>query len=122
MKGIKLFVLYIAIKWILFYVYQFTSSNPNWSFEKANGEGVFLAAFMLLILPLVEVVVLFFPFQWALKQRSWLMILFLIMIFGLEFFIGWFATNQHFEIWMFVKLLLSISLFLFVYREQIKFQ
>jgi hypothetical protein len=110
---------YIALKWILFYIYQFVTGTTKWSFDKVNGEGLFLAAFMLLILPLIELVVLFFPIKWALKQSSWLTILILIITFGLEFLIGWYATNQHFETWMMVKIVLSVILFLLFYRKQL---
>jgi hypothetical protein len=89
---------------------QFTTGSTKWSFDKVNGEGLFLAAFMLLILPLVEIVVLFFPFQLALKQGNSLTIPILITILGLEFLIGWYATSQHFEVWMAVKIVLSAGL------------
>ena len=119
MKAFPKFAGYIALKWIFFYICQFTTGGTKWSFDKVNGEGLFLAAFMLLILPLVEMVVLFFPFQFALKQRGWLTILILIVTFGLEFLIGWYATNQHFAVWMMIKIALSAVLFGIMYRKQL---
>ncbi|MBB5648913.1 hypothetical protein [Pedobacter cryoconitis] len=119
MTAFSKFAGYILLKWTLFYIYQFTEGSTRWSFNKVNGEGLFLAAFMLLALPLIELVILFFPLQLALKQKGWIAMLLLIATFGLEFIIGWFATNQHFEIWMAVKIGLSILLFLFMYRKQL---
>jgi len=119
MRAFPKFAGYIALKWVFFYIYQFTTGGTKWSFDKVNGEGLFLAAFMLLILPLVEMVVLFFPFQFALKQKGWLAILILIVTFGLEFLIGWFATNQHFAVWMAIKIALSAVLFGLMYRKQL---
>jgi hypothetical protein len=119
MKAIPKFAGYIALKWVFFYIYQFTTGDTKWNFDKVNGEGLFLAAFMLLILPLVEMVVLFFPFQFALKQRGWLVILILIVTFGLEFLIGWYATNQYFAVWMAIKIALSAILFGLMYRKQL---
>lgn len=116
----KKFAGYILLKWVLFYAYQFIEGNPKWNFEKANGEGLFLAAFMLLALPLVELVVLYYPFQLALKQKGWIAILLLIVTFGLEFIIGWYATNQYLEVWMIVKIVLSAVLFGLMYRKQLR--
>jgi hypothetical protein len=119
MKALSKFAGYIALKWVFFYIYQFTTGGTKWSFDKVNGEGLFLTVFMLLILPLVEIVVLFFPFQFALKQRGWLAILILIAAFGLEFLIEWCTTNQHFAVWMAVKIALSAVLFGLMYRKQL---
>lgn len=74
---------------------------------------------MLLALPLVELVVLYYLFQLALRQKGWNTILLLIVTFGLEFIIGWFATNQNFEVWMAVKIVLSVVLFVLMYRKQL---
>lgn len=119
MKKIPKFAVYILLKWALFYIYQFTGGSIKWSFDKVNVEGLFLAVFMLFALPLMELVILFFPLQLALRLKGLVRILFLIAIFTLEFIIGWFATNQHFEIWMIVKIVLSILLFLLMYRKQV---
>ena len=119
MKGPLKFAVYILLKWTLFYVYQFTGGSTRWSFDKVNGEGFFLATFMLIALPLVELVVLFFPLQLALRLKGWITTLILILVFGLEFVIGWFATNQNFEDWMAVKVALSVVLFVVMYRKQL---
>lgn len=120
MKAFFKFTGYIIVKWILFYTYQFVEGGDAWSFNKANWEGLFLTGFMLLGLPLLEVIVLFFPTQLALHKKRWLATLLLFGVFGLEFFIGWFVTNQYVEIWMIVKIALSIGLFLLLYRKQFK--
>lgn len=122
MKAFPKFAGYILLKWTLFYFYQFTEGNAKWSFDKVNGEGLFLAAFMLLALPLLELFILYFPLQLALKQKGWITILLLIATFGLEFIIGWFTTNQHFEIWMVVKIVLSAGLFWLMYRKKLKYK
>lgn len=119
MKAFSKFSVYILLKWTLFYTYQFIEGSTKWNWDKVNAEGIFLAVFMLLALPLVELVVLFFPFQWVLKQKGLMTILLLAIAFGLEFIIGWYATNQHFEVWMVVKILLSAVLFGFMYRKQL---
>lgn len=119
MKAFPKFAVYILLKWTLFYVYQFVGGSTKWNLDKVNGEGIFLAAFMLLALPLVEFVILFLPLQWALRQKGWITILLLVVVFGLEFIIGWYATNQHFEVWMAVKVILSGGLFWLMYRKQL---
>lgn len=118
MTAFSKFAGYILLKWTLFYIYQFTGGDTKWNWIRANGEGLFLAAFILLALPLIELVVLFFPLKLALRQKGWALILMLIAIFGLEFIIGWIATNQRFEVWMAVKIVLSVSLFCLMYRKQ----
>lgn len=118
MNTFKIFALYIGLKWTFFYIYQFSTCNTKWNFSKANSEGIFLAAFMLLIIPLTELVILYLPFYAALKQRGWIAMLILAGAFGLEFIISWFATNQRYETWMLVKLILSITLFFVIYRKQ----
>lgn len=120
MTAFSKFAGYILLKWTLFYIYQFTGSDTKWEWNKANDEGLFLAAFMLLALPLIELAVLFFPLLLALRQKGWIAILLLIVTFGLEFIIGWAATNQRFETWMVVKIALSIGLFLLMYKKQLK--
>lgn len=117
MKAFPKFAIYILLKWTLFYAYQFMEGSTKWKWDKVNGEGIFLAVFMLLALPLVELVALFFPVQWALKQKGFLTALLLFVAFGLEFMIGWFATNQRFEVWMVVKIVLSIVLFGLMYKK-----
>lgn len=122
MKGLKLFILYISLKWLMFYIYQFSTGDTKWNFGDANTEGIFLGVFMLTILPLIETFVLFFLFKWALKKHGWIMISILVGTFSLEYLIGWFATNQYFATWMLIKIVLSIFLFLLVYRKKIKFR
>lgn len=109
---------YITVKWLMFYAYQFLGTGNKWN-QTINYEGRILAAFVLLALPILEVIVLFFPFQLALKQKGWLVLLMIILIFLIEFAIGWFATNQKFEIWMAIKIVLSVILFMFFYRKQL---
>ena len=110
---------YILLKWTLFYIYQFVGNHTKWNWDKVNGEGLFLAAFMLLALPLIELFVLFFPLQFALKQKGWMTISVLTAVFGLEFIMGWIAANQHLEAWMIVKIALGIGLFWLMYRKQL---
>jgi hypothetical protein len=110
---------YILLKWTLFYIYQFAGSDIKMNWNKANGEGILLTAFMLLALPIIELVILFYPLQLALRQKGWILISLLIAIFGLELIIGWIATNQQFEVWMAIKIVLSVSLFWVMYRKKI---
>lgn len=119
MKAFPKFTGYILLKWALFYLYQFIEGSTKWSFNKANSEGVFLAVFMLIALPLVELVILFYPLQLALRTKGLNTILLLIASFSLEFAIGWFITNQHFAVWMVVKIILSMLLFGLMYRKQL---
>lgn len=120
MKAFSKFTTYIVLKWVLFYIYQFLSGGVRWKFNNVNSQGLFLAAFMLLTLPLVEIVVLYFPFHLALRLRSSLSIPILFLSFALEFLIGWYATNQHFEVWMVAKIFLSIVLFCIMYSKQLR--
>ncbi|AFL84388.1 hypothetical protein Belba_1790 [Belliella baltica DSM 15883] len=84
-------------------------------------EGVVYTLGMLLILPILEIIILSGPFYLALKKKGWVMVVIIILVFVLEFAIGWFATNQRFALWMVVKLALSIGLFFLFYRKQMKF-
>jgi hypothetical protein len=118
------FVGYIALKWILFWVYQIVESGEksNWDWSKLNGwESIIYTSGLLLLLPIIEIIVLAGPFYLALKQRGWIMIMLLVLTFVLEFLIGWFATNEKFALWMLVKLVLSIGLFFLFFRNQLKF-
>ena len=118
------FISYITLKWILFCGYQIFESGEksNWNWYKVNSmEGVVYTLGMLLILPILEIIILSSPFYLALKQKGWVMIVILIVVFVLEFAIGWFATNQKFALWMVVKPALSIGLLFLFYRKQLKF-
>lgn len=110
---------YIAVKWAVFYTYQFLEGNSKWDFRKANGEGLFLAAFMLLALPLLEIVLFFLPVRLSFQQSGWIRLFILTFVFCLEFVLGWYATNQNLEAWMVVKIVLGILLFLLFYRKQL---
>lgn len=120
-KAFLRFLGYISIKWILFYIYQFieSSSRSKWGNDSTNMDGILLAIFMLGVLPLIETVLLFFPLQLALGKKGLPAILILIFSFALEFFIGWYITNEHFEVWMVVKIFLSVVLFYLIYRKQL---
>lgn len=69
---------------------------------------------------LLKTLILALPFHLALKQKGVFLLLILILVFVLEFAIGWFATNQKFALWVVVKLALSIGLFFLFYRKQLK--
>lgn len=129
MKGLKnkvmgwvfKFLGYIAIKWVLFYSYQYIESGNKLDWNKVqNKEDILYTLWMLLALPLLETLILALPFHLALKQKGVFLLLILILVFVLEFAIGWFATNQKFALWMVVKLALSIGLFFLFYRKQLK--
>jgi hypothetical protein len=120
-KSFLKFTLYIIIKWLVFYTYQFIEKNEKWTWERPEGkDGLFLAAFMLLGLPILELILLFLPFHFALKQKGWLLLLLLAIIFISEFFIGFYLTNQNIELWMIIKIIISILIFGLMYREQLK--
>ncbi|MEJ5146932.1 hypothetical protein [Sphingobacterium sp. MYb388] len=109
---------YIAVKWVIFYIYLFLDGNSKWDFGRVNVEGFFLAVFMLLSLPILEVGLLFLPVRLSFRQSKWTRLLILFCVFSLEFALGWYATNQDLETWMLVKIGLSILLFLLFYRKQ----
>ncbi|MEN5231891.1 hypothetical protein [Sphingobacterium faecium] len=119
MRAFVKFVGYIIMKWIAFYTYQFLEGTSKWDFGKANREGLFLATFMLLALSLLEVVLFFLPVRLSFQQSGWIKLLILTFVFCLEFGLGWYTTNQNLEVWMVVKMVLSILLFLVFYRKQL---
>lgn len=119
MTAFPKFIGYMLIKWILFYTYQFTNSSTKWHWNNANSEGLFLAVFMLLAFPLIELVVFFPLLKLALRQKGMILISLLVVIFGLEFLMGWIVTNQRYEVWMVVKIALSVSIFWLMYRKQL---
>lgn len=86
-----------------------------------NAKDYYFTAWMLLILPAVELVVMIFPFYLSLKQKGWILLVALISTFVLEFAIGWYATNQQLSTWMVVKIFLSVGLFWLFYKNQLEF-
>lgn len=114
------FIGYILLKWVLFYSYQLIESKTEWTWNRPEGnEGLFLAAFMLLSLPILEIILLFFPFYFAIRNRGWLQVILLVIIFSIEFFVGWYTTNQKIEVWMIVKIALSIVLLLTLFKKDL---
>lgn len=114
------YIFYIIVKWICFYLYQYLESGHNWNWEKIKTkEDLYYTIWMLIALPITEMIILALPIYLALRQRGWFMFSILSLTFVLEFMIGWYATNQQFSIWMIVKILMSISLFLLFYRKTI---
>jgi len=122
-KAFTKFLGYISLKWICFYVYQFlepyATSDWHLSWQLPNIKGVFLAVLMILFLPFLELIVLAWPFELALRQRGWRTVIILILAFIVEFFLNWSFTNQQIETWMIVKIIGSIILYLFLYRRQL---
>jgi hypothetical protein len=114
------FLVYLLLKWSIFYIYQFSGTQTIWNWKHTNSEGVLLAALMLLAMPLTELVLFFFPVLLALRQKSWIMLLILIQVLGLEFLMGWLFTNQQLALWMVVKILLSAGLFVLIFRKQLQ--
>lgn len=112
---------FIFLKWILFYAYQIIESGEKWDWSRVKtNEDIYFTAWMLLALPILELIILIVPFQLALKQKGNLTILILLLAFFLEFAIGWFATNQNLETWMIVKIVISTVLFILLYRKQLQ--
>jgi hypothetical protein len=112
---------YILIKWVGFFLYQFIESGNSWDWGKVNSrEGFLYTAWMLLALPVLEIFILIFPFQLALRQKGRIVLFILLLTFLFEFAIGWYATNQRFATWMIIKLFFSMVLFYFFYKKQIK--
>lgn len=122
-KAYRRFFSYILLKWVGFYFCQFIEfgvrSGWNIRWQIPNSEGLFLAVFMVLSLPFLELIVLAWPFELALRQRGWRTVAVLFMTFIVEFFLSWFFTNQHIETWMIVKISESIILYLFLYKDQL---
>lgn len=113
---------YMAAKWVLFYLYQYLESDGSWKWERVETkEDVYYTAWMLLILPVVEIFLLALPIHLAIRQKGWLMVAIVILTFALEFAFGWYATNQQLSIWMVVKIALSVGLFYLFYRRLLVF-
>ena len=119
-KAFSKFSGYIFLKWICIYSYLFIENGSRWKWsQQTNSEGLLLAVFMLLALPLLELVILFWPFEFALKKRRWQTAIILSLSFILEFLLTWYATNQQITTWMIVKIALSVIIYLFLYRKQL---
>jgi|AVFP01.1.fsa_nt_gi hypothetical protein len=109
---------YMATKWVCFYLYQYLGSGSSWKWDRVETkEDVYYTAWMLLVIPVVEMLLLALPIHLALRQKGWLMIAILTFTFALEFAIGWYATNQQLSTWMIVKIILSVGLFGLFYRK-----
>ena len=112
----------MALKWVCFYLYQYLESGSGWKWKRVETkEDVYYTAWILLVLPLLEMLLLALPIHLAIRQKGWLMITILVLTFALEFLIGWYATNQQLSIWMIVKIILSVGLFWLFYRKQLEF-
>lgn len=113
---------YMVAKWVCFYLYQYFESGNSWKWERLETiEDIYYTAWMFFALPVVEIFLLALPIHLAIRQKGWIMLIALALIFILEFTIGWYATNQQLSTWMIVKGLLSIGLFWLFYREQLEF-
>ena len=114
---------YLMSKWTVFYIYQYIEADSKWDWSKVKTfEDVFYTSWMLLAMPLLELLILAFPIYFALKQKGKNLIFMLIGVFVLEFTLGWFLTNEQFSSWMVVKILLSIALFTLFYRNKLSFK
>lgn len=119
-KAFSKFSSYIFLKWICIYSYLFIENGSRWKWsQQTNSEGLLLAVFMLLALPLLELVVLIWPFEFALKKRGWQTAIILLLTFVLEFLLTWYATNQQIATWIIVKIVFSVIIYLFLYRKQL---
>lgn len=113
---------YMGAKWLIFYAYQYFESSKSWNWNRIeSSEDYYYTAWMLLILPSTEIIILALPFYLSLRQKGWIMLVILAFTFTLEFAIGWYATNQQLSTWMIVKIILSVGLFWLFYRKQLEF-
>jgi hypothetical protein len=109
---------YVLLKWTCFFLYELTMSKVSW--QTPNIEGVLWAIFIIFPWFILELIILWHPFHFALKQKGIRQLLILLVAFLLEFVIGWCLTNQKFETWMLVKLIFSSGLFILIYRRQVR--
>lgn len=111
---------YIFLKWVCFYSYVFIANKTllKWD-QKTSFEGVILLIGMLFIIPLLELLILFLPFNLFMKQKGWKTLFVLALAFSLEFLLTWSTTNQQIAIWMVVKIAISIILYLLLYQKQL---
>lgn len=121
MKAFFKFVGFIALKYLIIYLYYFNKPGTStWDWSRVNTtESVIYTFGMLLALPLLEIFILILPFQFALRRKGWAQVIVLSIAFILEFIIGWYATNQNLETWMIVKISISAVLFTLLYRKQL---
>src|SRR5699024_5773146 len=113
---------YMGAKWVCFYLYQYFESGDSWKWERVETkEDICYTAWMLLVLPAVEMLLLALPIHLALRQKGWIMLFILALTFALEFAIVWYATNQQLSTCMIVKILLSVGFFWLFYRKQLEF-
>lgn len=111
--------IYIIVKYFFVFAYNFSFSteqiNLDWAYLQ-TGKDWFYFLWMFFSLPLLEGIILFFPFKMALKYSAPKIYLYLIFIFLLEFFLTWAITNQQLENWMIIKIIISVMLFFIVFQ------
>lgn len=112
----------MTTKWVCFYFYLYLGSLNSWKWDRVETkEDTYYTIWMLLALPMIEILILTLPIHLAIRQKGWLMIAILVGTFALEFAFGWYATNQQFSMWMIVKIIFSIGIFWLFYRKLLLF-
>ena len=121
MKYFITFCIYILLKYTLLFGYDFIFGDASWDWNNLKtGEDWFYIGWMFFVLPLLEILVLYFPFRIALKQSGSSLYIGLAIVFIVEFFISWVITSQRVEGWMIAKIVLSIILFMIMFRGQLR--
>lgn len=120
MKFFVKFCAYIFLKYTLIFAYDFVIGGATWDWDSLRTrEDWIYIGWMFLALPLLEIIILFFPFRIGLRQSGVLMYIILATVFIVEFFISWAVTNQKVETWMIAKVILSVILFLVMFKKQL---
>ena len=120
MKYVIKFSACIFLKYLVLYAYLFIRIIDFDLSRVKTPEDFFYTLWMLLFLPLVEILVLILPFRFALNQHGIVLIISLTLFWVLEFLLGWTMTSQSLESWMGIKIVLSILLLFLFYGKQIK--
>ena len=120
MKSIlKKYLLYIGIKYLLYYSWNFGTSLLDWNYS--NFEGLIYGAIILSILPISEIIILLVPTIWIvqLSKSNKIAISFLAVIFIAEFFLTvWMTQNKILE-HHYVKLIISVTVFFIIFIKEI---
>jgi hypothetical protein len=111
------FIGYLSVKWLCIYGYLvLQGALLHWSVGSANAEGLSMLLAMLLILPMLEVILLYPLFRSALTKHGWPALLLLLSAFSLELLLSTFMLWQL-TAGMLAKVAFSMILYGFFYWQ-----
>jgi hypothetical protein len=114
------FTTMVLIKYIV--LYQISDNSDSWNDWKSlkTIEDIFFIAWMFLFLPITEILILYFPFEFILNYKKLAFLFGFIVLIGIECILSLFFLSNEISSFITWKLFLSLVLYVLFFTKEIR--